>query len=172
MNYLPHIIGFMGVICFTIGYQQKSRKGILIFNLSARICFIIQYILLLAFDGAVQNLIGGVCALMAEHKNKDIFAKRIWMWVGIIWILTISAGIASWSSIFSLLPIIGMVLQNAALWLNKPKTIRLLSFAGLPFWFIYNLHQGAIMANVSDVMCGISMITGLVRHDLKKGTEK
>ena len=168
MKYIPHIIGLLGVLSFVISYQQKSRKGIIAFSIVARICFIIQYVLLSAFEGAAQNAIGCVCALMAENKNKDIFSKRVWLWVGLVWVLTITAGVASWTSIFSLLPVLGMLLQNTALWINKPKTIRILTFMGLPFWITYNLHSMAYTAIISDVMCAVSLLTALYRYDFKK----
>ena len=72
MDYIPHIIGLLGVLSFVISYQQKSRKGIIAFSIVARVCFIIQYVLLSAFEGAAQNAIGCVCALMAENKLDGI----------------------------------------------------------------------------------------------------
>jgi len=58
MNYTAFITGLAAVIFYLLGYQQKKRKNIILFNVISRILYIIQYILLSAFEGAVLDIAG------------------------------------------------------------------------------------------------------------------
>lgn len=167
--YLPHIIGGFGVLAFVISYLCRTRRGILAFNILARTLFVFQYILIGGYEGAVQNGIGMLCAVLANNKEKDIFKNRLLLWMSFIWILTIGGGIMSWVSFLSLLPIIAMLLQNSSLWMTKPNMIRTLSLAGIPFWIIYNIISGVYTAAVCDTLSAISIITAFVKYNFKGG---
>lgn len=76
MRYIPHIIGSFDVLAFIVSYQQHTRKGILAFNILARTLFVIQYIMLSAFEGAMMNGIGIICAGLADNKEKGVLKDK------------------------------------------------------------------------------------------------
>ncbi len=75
MDYIPHILGGLGVLAFIISYQQRTRRGIIACTVTARFFCIIQYILLSALEGAAHNVVGAAVALCAEKKGYGVYQK-------------------------------------------------------------------------------------------------
>ena len=57
---ISQIIGFLSVVLFLLSYQQKKRKNIILFNVVSRALYIVQYLLLGAFEGAVLDILGAI----------------------------------------------------------------------------------------------------------------
>ena len=74
-------------------------------------------------------------------------------------------GLTVWKNLVSLLPIIGVLFEINALWLNKEKHIRLVSLASVPFWMSYNLLCGAYGSVIGNVLMIVSIGTAMYRHD-------
>ena len=72
MNILAFIIGLAAVACFLLSYQMKKRKGIILINATSRALYILQYILLGAFDGAALDISGMIASLLA---GKEAWSK-------------------------------------------------------------------------------------------------
>lgn len=171
MEYIPHIIGSFGVLAFVISYLHHTRKGILAFSILARTLFVIQYIMISAFEGAMMNGVGIICAVLADNKEREALKNKLMFLLIGAWILTAATGVMVWESAISIIPIIAMLLQNSALFMTKPKMIRILCLAGIPFWLTYNLISGAYSAVVSDILSAASMITAMITYDFKKDKE-
>lgn len=171
MEIAAHIVGVFAVLAFVISYQQKTRKGIIISSIIARGLFIVQYVFLGAFEGAVMNFVGIFCAILAENKDKKIIYKYRYLFMAIVYLATFAAGAVTWKGLISILPIMAMLLQNTALWVNRERTIRLFSLAGLPFWFSYNTLSSAYTAMISDTFCTVSLLVALIRYDILKKKE-
>ena len=75
MNYIAQVVGIFAVAMFLLSYQQKKRKNIILFNATSRVLYIIQYILLGAYAGAVLDVLGTVSSVAAQNKDKG-FIKR------------------------------------------------------------------------------------------------
>ena len=71
MKEIAFIVGIFAVCLYLLGYLQKNRKNIIILNLSSRILYIVQYILLGAFEGAALDVCGselhGITMGCPEH---------------------------------------------------------------------------------------------------------
>ena len=46
MNYLPHILGYIGVLCLVLSFQVNDKKNIMLMQAIGRALFIGQYVLL------------------------------------------------------------------------------------------------------------------------------
>ena len=75
MNKIAFVVGIIAVILYLLGYLQKERKNIIFLNASSRFLYILQYILLSAFEGAVLDIAGIISSVLAQKKNKNSFAK-------------------------------------------------------------------------------------------------
>lgn len=168
MGYIPHIIGGFGLLAFVISYQQRTRKGIIACTVTARILCIIQYIMLSALEGAAHNILGVVSALCAEKKDKKVIKNHLYVFVVATNILIAIVGLIFYKNIFSILPIIGMMLHSTALWISDEKIIRRMIMIGSPFWLAYNLISGAYTSAACDVMGMISVGVAMLRYDIKK----
>lgn len=82
-------------------------------------------------------------------------------------IIIIITGLFLYKDIFSLLPMIGVLLHTGAFWLNNEKAIRIVSFLGSPFWLVYNLVNCAYGSAIGDVMTICSILIAIFRYDFK-----
>ena len=56
MNYLPHILGYIGVLCLVLSFQVNDKKNIMLMQAIGRAFFIGQYVLLAAFEAVAVTL--------------------------------------------------------------------------------------------------------------------
>lgn len=170
MDIIIQLIGYLGVAGFILSGIQKTRKRIVLCSIIGRVSFVIHYILLGGFSGAVQNGIGGIASFISSKRGKAPFNSK-YMPIFIIG-LTIIGGIFTFDPsrpLVSVLPTIAMIFQNTAICLKNGRDIRIWSLAGLPFWVTYNILSNSIPAITSDTLTAISLITGLIKHDILPG---
>lgn len=168
MIVLAQIVGFLAVIIFLLGYQQKKRKNIIIWNVTSRVLYIIQYFLLGAFEGLALDILGTISSVAAHKKDNKIIKKHIKLFIIIINLMILAVGLYLYENIFSLFPIIGVILHTSAFWITEEKTIRKVSFLGSPFWLVYNLANFAYGSAIGDILSMISIGTAIYRYDIRK----
>lgn len=171
MKLIPQIIGLLAVATFLFSYQQKKRKNIILLNVISRCLYILQYLLLGAFAGAVLDILGAVASVVAGKKHTGFIKKHLLLTVLLMDGLIIGAGITialinkSWLDLFSL---VGVLLHTGAFWMNSEKIIRRISLAGSPFWFVYNLLSRAYGSALGDLLTMASILLAMYRHREKK----
>ena len=74
-------------------------------------------------------------------------------------------GLTLYKNLYSLLPIIGVLLHTSAFWIDDEKTIRRVSLLGCPFWLVYNFVSGAYGSCIGDVLSIGSLSIAMVRYD-------
>ncbi len=177
MDIIPQIIGLLAVATFLLSYQQKKRSNIIILNVISRCLYILQYLLLGAFAGAVLDILGALSSVIAGKKHTPLIKKHtaaILIAVNTC-IIFAGAGIAlanqSWLDLFSLA---GVLLHTSAFWISDEKIIRRVSLLGSPFWFVYNFLSRAYGSAIGDILTICSILIAMFRHrnintDEKKG---
>ena len=167
MQKIAFFIGISAVTVYFHGYLQKSRKSIIALNVTSRLLYILQYILLGAFEGAALDIMGALSSMLAAKKECSFISKHRKAVITVINLLIIFAGAVLYKNIFSILPIIGVLLHTGAFWLDDEKTIRRISFLGSPFWLIYNFISGAYGSCIGDILSMISLVISMYRFDFK-----
>lgn len=167
MILLAQIIGVFAVITFLLSYQQKKRKNIIVWNATSRILYILQYLILGAFEGVVLDILGTISSVAAQKKDSKIIKKNLIFFIIGINLLIITAGLFLYENIFSLFPIVGVVLHTSAFWITEEKIIRRVSFIGSPFWLVYNLASLAYGSAIGDILSMISIGTAIYRYDIR-----
>lgn len=168
MMILANIIGIAAVALCVLSYQCKTRRGIILVNVSSRIFYVLQYILLGAFEGAVLDFAALAVSVLAQHKDSGFFKKHLKFTVLAANLFVIAMGLTCYQNVFSLLPIVGVLFETGAFWLNKEHQIRIVSFLSVPFWLAYNLIFAAYGSAIGNVMTLISIGTAIVRYDILK----
>lgn len=168
MVLFAQIVGLFAVITFLLSYQQKKRKNIILRNAISRVLYIIQYIMLGAFEGAALDILGTVSSVAAQKKDSKIIKKYLVFFVVGINLLILAVGLLLYENIFSLFPIAGVILHTSAFWITDEKIIRRVSFMGSPFWLVYNLSSFAYGSAIGDVLTMISIGTAIYRYDIRK----
>lgn len=167
MLIFAQIIGLLAVALFLISYQQKKRKRIIACNAMSRILYILQYVMLSAFEGAVLDVLGTISSLMAHNKGKGIIKKHTRLMFIIINLIFVAAGVLLYKNIFSICALIGVMLHTIAFWITDERIIRRVSFLGSPFWLIFNLTNAAYGSAVGDFLSMLSIGIAIYRYDIK-----
>ena len=168
MEIFANIIGIAAVAVFVLSYQQKTRNGIVICNVVSRGLYVVQYLLLGAFEGAVLDIVGMLASILAQRKDTPFIRKYLKAIVIGVNLLIVLTGVLLYENLWSLLPIFGVLLHTGAFWLTDEKKIRAMSFLGSPFWFAYNLHSRAFGSSIGDILTMISIAVAIIRYDIKK----
>ena len=163
------ITGLAAVTCFLLSYLQRKRSRIVVLNLTSRVLYVGQYLLLGAWEGAALDVVGAISAVLAQ-KRESAWLRKYGLLVFVAMnAAVVAVGLLLYRDVFSLLPLMGVLLQTDALWLKKEKHIRLLSAVGCPFWFAYNFHSAAYGSCVGDVLAFLSLVISFVRYDVTVG---
>ncbi len=162
------IVGILGLIPFLLSFQLKKRSNIILANLISRILFILQYILLGAYAGAAYDFIGLISSVIARRKEKPFIAKYQTAIIIIINALLIVAGIALYKNIYSILGLLGIIFEVAAMWPTKERNIRIISFISAPFWLVFNLASRAYASVPGNILAMISIGIAMWRLDIPK----
>ena len=165
---MAHILGILAVATFLICFQFKTRKNIIIMNLISRMLYILQYILLGAFDGAALDFSGFLLSFFARYKEKETVKKYFTVILITVNLVLLVIGLAMYENVFSLFALLGITTEITALWLTKEKNIRILSLVAAPCWLIYNLANGAYSSVVGNVLVIVSILIAMFRLDFKK----
>ena len=175
---IPQIVGITGTVLYILCFQLKHRLGIILMNAASRVLFVIQYCLLGAFAGAILDILGITAAFVATKKDKEFFKKHSIL----IFLLTVAVIIAGgalsvilafkatteavtpWAIILSILPSVGVLLHSSAFFLSEERKIRILSFLGSPFWFVYNFASKAYGSCIGDSLSMVSIVSAMIRY--------
>ena len=168
---IPQIVGIVAVILFVLSYQLKKRKSIIICNVISRCLYILQYILLGAFSGAILDVLGVVASVIAEKKDKPFIKKHLKAIIISVDAVMIIAGVVICiinKNPLDLLPIAGVLLHTSAFWISDERKIRLVSLTGSPFWFVYNFTSKAYGSAAGDLFTMVSIIIAMIKYRKNK----
>lgn len=165
------ILGITAVAMFVLSYQLKTRKHLLICNAGSRVFYVLQYILLGAFEGAVLDIAALAVSLLARRKDSGWIGKHPLLSAAGSGVFLAAMGLLVYENVFSLLPIFGVLFETGALWLSEERKIRFVSFFGAPFWLAYNLIASAYGSVIGNVLAMVSIGIAIVRYDIMKRTE-
>ncbi len=166
MTLIANGVGLIAVVLFVASYQIKKRNGIIACNAISRALYILQYILLGAFSGAVLDVIGLISSVLAARKDSPLMRKLRIPLLILINASMLVATVLLYESFWDLLPFVGVLLHTTAFWLTNERKIRLLSILGSPFWFAYNAHSLAFGSAAGDIFTIISIGIAILRYDI------
>ena len=167
-DFIAQALGILALVIMVLSYQQKSRKGLLAFQMASNACFAVNYFMLGAVSFAVMSLINIARSFVFyREESGDKWAQnRIWLLVFLT--ITVISGILSWENILSLLVIAATVVLTFALYSKNSKTMRRLFLLPPVLYISYNVSYGALGGIGSDVFCLISAVIAIYRFDIKK----
>lgn len=154
-------VGFVAMAVALFMFAFRTRKRILFAKLIADALWVIHYLLLGAFSGAVINAVNVAREGVFYHKEKRWASSVFWP------ILFVCANTAltllSWQGWISLLPLLGSSANVLALWCASPKRMRILAIPALSLWVIYSVLVGSVPSFFVNVFSIASAIYGLIR---------
>lgn len=171
---ISQVIGLAAVGLYLLSYQLKKRKQIVWTTFISNSLYVLQYVLLGAFSGAVMDTLSAVGSFFAGKKHSPSLKKYI-KWIAAVNLIVIAgAGITvavMRRDPIELLPVIGALFQTGGLFCEDEQTIRKFGLCGAPFWLVYNLFAQAYGAAVGSVFIIASAATAVMRYRKKKTSE-
>lgn len=168
---VAQIIGFAAVGLYLLSYQLKKRTQIVWVTFASNVFYVLQYILLGAFSGAILDILSTVVSFLAAKKNTPRlkkYAKQLCL-AAILVPVAIGLVIAFLQKDpIELIPIAGAVFQTISLWCNNEQTLRKFGLCSSPFWLVYNFLSQAYGASLGSFLAMVSIITSLVRYRKSK----
>jgi len=167
---LAQCIGFVGTLMIIISYQQRERKKILFYQILAGAVFGLHFVLLGKYTGCIMNLIGAVRAFV--YSNSDKKWARTTLWPAAFFVVFSVAGIMTWDNIWSLFPMLAMMLMAVTTWLEKPQHVRWFTFPASPLWLTYNIASRSYAGITTEIFVMASLSTAIIRYDILKRERK
>lgn len=168
---ISQIIGLAAVGLYLLSYQLKKRKQIVWTTFFSNALYVLQYILLKAFSGAVMDALCAVGSFFAGKKHIPKLKPYI-KWIAtanLVVIATAGVSIAiAQHDIVELLPVVGALLQTGGLFCEDEQNIRKFGLCGTPFWLVYNFISQAYGAALGSVLIIVSAITAMIRYRKKE----
>ncbi len=167
MIILAQIIGLIASIVMILGIQVKEKKYICLIFIVAKIFYGINFALLSAYSGAINQIIGLVITVVSYIYTKR--NKKIPLWISSVFIIiTLIGGFFTYSNIYSLLAIGAGITYALIVASNDMKTIRKLNLIQALLWTIYDLIISAYTASISSVFVFVSTLIAIFRYDILK----
>ena len=164
---ISQIIGLTAVGLYLLSYQLKKRRQIVWITCISNALYVLQYILLGAYSGAVMDFLSTVSSFMAAKKNEAPFSRYArWLAFSNLFVIAV-AGIVSatlqhdW---IELIPVAGAILQTGGLWCDNEQTIRKFGLCGAPFWLVYNYISQSYAAALGSLIAIVSVIIAMIRY--------
>ena len=168
LEIIATIVGGIAATIYVASYQCKKRNWILFLGALSRTLFILQYILLGAFSGAVLDLIAILAALIAGKKGHPTVKKLLVPIIVLIHTAILVASILLYQSWYDIFVLLAATFCVAALWFSRERTIRAVSLCSSPCWLVYNLSSKAYFSAVSDTFAILSLLVAIWRYDIRK----
>lgn len=161
------IIGLAAVGLYLLSYQLKKRKQIVWVTCISNALYVLQYVLLGAFSGAILDFMSTVSSFLAAKKNDNPFAKyKKTLMVSNLIVITAVGLISAFmqKEWIELIPLAGALFQTGGLWFENEQTIRKFGLCSAPFWLVYNFISQAYGAALGSVLAIISVSVAMVRY--------
>lgn len=176
MTIVAQIIGIIAMVANIVSYQFKKSSSIMLSQLIGSALFSVNYLMLNAPIGAILNFIGIFRALVYLNQHKIKLRKGYLIAIFILfYVISYACGFLVFQKeptlpnlIVEILPVIGMSAITLGYSANNARRIRFLGLVNSPCWLIYNVICFSVGGILCETFALISIITGFVRHDIKR----
>ncbi len=169
-------IGIVAMSINILSFQQKEQRNIIFMQIFGSALFSVNMFMLNAVAGGIMNLIGAFRAVVYSNKKKFRADSKWWI-VGFTCLCMIFYALTfivfgkdptPKNLVIEFLPMISMFVTNIGFACKDGKMVRLLGLISCPPWLIYNMVNFVIGGMICDVLNMVSIIIGMIRHDIKR----
>lgn len=163
LEIIAQLFGVCAMICLFLIYQQKSRKGILLFKLSADVLWSVHYFLLGAYAGMIPNSVGILRELIFINRKDKKWARYIF-WPIIFILINFGLGLRTFNSFYNVLPITASAFVTVSLWIDNPKLTKLISIPISASFLIYDIYVDSYIGILSESIAICSIILSFLKE--------
>ena len=176
---IAQIIGIFGMAANIWSYQQKSKTGVIVLQFAGASLFTLNFLLLGAITGAMLNAINILLTIVFLLKDKVKADHIAW---AILFFAAYTAAYVMSFAVFGVeltvanlakeaLPLIGTYLTVISYRKNDAAAIRKLGLIRSPAWLLYDALVFSMGGVICEVISLVSIVTGIIRFDIKKEKE-
>ena len=167
---IAQVFGALGMACLFLSYQQTERKKLIACKLGADVMWVVHYLCLSAFGGAIPNFIGIFRELIFMQGDKKWARLPV---IPVVFILiNWSLAISTWQSALTLLPIGASTFVTISLWAKNPRITRMIGAPVSVCFLIYDIFVGSWIGVINESVAIISIISSFIRNDMKRKPAK
>ena len=158
-------VGFVALLFVIVSFQKKERGSLLFTMLVGLVLFVVHYLLLNAWTGALLNLVEAGVVYVSYKKESTSWARqKFWLYIFVL--LFVVSGLVVSRTLIDLLPVIAQIIGVIGVWRNDPREIRFIMLVPRPLWFLYNLSIGSYAGMATEVFIFLSLVIGIFRFDI------
>ena len=161
---LSQLFAIIYYIIFAITYYMKNKKTILVLGVISIFIHSISYALLGGWTAVAMGLVAVLRNLIFISEEKKDKKNNIILYT--LYLITISSGIFTYDSIFSVFPVIATILYTYSIWQSNTKTYKLLGVITGILCTIYNIYIKSIFGLIAEFVLTICSLHGYI-IDLK-----
>lgn len=159
-----------------LSYQQKTRRGVIGFQLCGSLLFALNFFLLGATMGCILNIISAIRAVVFINRDKLRANHPAWL-AGFLltylasYLLTFTVlgkAPTAVNLILEFLPVVGMTAATLSFRKQDAASIRRYGLISSPCWLIYNIGVFSLGAIICEVLSLGSILIGMGRLDKQK----
>lgn len=171
---LPQLFGLLGMICMFALYQQTKREKLLLGKLCADVCWVLHFVSLGAYEGAIPNFVGIFRELVFVNSEKKKWARSVAfpiLFILINWGLSAfrwQSGGAPWEIVIRILPIFASTFVTISLWLKNPRLTKLISVPVSTCFIIYDVYVGSWIGIINESIAIASILISFVRQYIER----
>ena len=164
MKFIAQMFGLLAMASLFLIYQQKKRKNMLAFKLSADICWVIHYLCLGGIAGMIPNAVGIFREIIFLFRKKKKWASII-LWPVVFIIINWTLGFRTFHTWYNLLPIVASTFVTISLWIDNPRLTKIITIPICTAFLIYDAFIGSYIGIINESISIISIILYFLRRD-------
>jgi len=167
LEIIGQILGAVAVICGFVSYQMRTQKQLLVVNTITCAVFCAHYILIGAYSGFALNFLCIFRNFGYFYRNKKHPDSKV---IPIVFTVTmLIVGILSWHAWYSVLSVIGLVVNTWYMSASNPQTVRKSILYSSPLVLLYDVFVLSLGGIVYESVAIISAIIGIIRFRKNQG---
>ncbi|GEM_PF-387316 len=168
LQWVSQIVGVIALFFLSFSFLQKTRKGILIFQLCGSACWLVNMLLINAVAGAILNVISVIRAVIFLFGEKKDWARH-WSWAPILSFAYLGAGILSYfmgDGWTAALPCAALIIATFSFVIKDPFKIRIINFFCCPLWLMYSVLHGNPLGIMNEIVSMTFVLVGIITIDI------
>jgi hypothetical protein len=161
------VIGGIALLFVFLSWNAKTRVRIFELQSINLVFFIVHYLLLGAYTGALMCVIVLARNFVFVRKGIHKWASHP-TWLYIFCLLAVVALAFSWKGWISLLPVIAVIIGMYGMFKDKPDEMRFYSLWNSLIWIPYTIVVHSYSGLLSQIIGIAGVLSGMYRHDRKK----
>ena len=161
LYWIGQAFGVLAVILGFVSFQVRTQKMLLLCQTFTALTFVIHYFLIGAWSGMALNMVAMARNLVYARRDLKIFSGKYWPIIFTV-VMGIS-GLFSWQDWYSVLAILGLVINSLCMSFKDPQNIRKSILVTSPMVLVYNAFAFSVGGMIYESVAIVSAVLGLIR---------